>query len=43
MANLGEIDIEEQGFLGVGHLNPILFKRIGTQVNGIHAFNNFFH
>lgn len=43
MANLSEIDIEEQGFLGVGDLNPILLKRIGGQVHGVHTFYNFFH
>lgn len=43
IANLSEIDIEKQGFLGVGDLNPILLIRIGTQVHGVHAFYNFFH
>lgn len=39
---LSEINVEEEGFLGVGDLNPVLLVRIGD-VHVIHSLCNLFH
>jgi len=43
LENLGEIDVEEQGFLGVGDLYSVLLVGVSAQVDGIHSFRDLFH
>lgn len=43
MYYLGEIDVEEEGLLSVGDLNPVLLVQIASNVNVVYAFRDLFH
>ena len=41
--NLSEINVEKQGFFGIGDLNPILLVGIDGQVDVVDSLGDFFH